>query len=101
MKHFQHHIMIRWPNVDDGDYFRVAGLLVNESTALALFDGHIEVHLVTPTPDPNEFDLRYASNPIFHVGDDYPEIFHDIASLTIAEMAAKYSHSDFSVPALT
>lgn len=66
MKHFQY-IMIRWPNTDDGSYFRVAGLLVNENTALALFDGHIEVHLVIPSPAPNEFDLRYASNPIFRV----------------------------------
>jgi hypothetical protein len=89
-------IMIRWPNEETGGHFRVPGCLVSPNTALAIFDSHLEVHLVEATDDPNEYDLRYASNPMFYVGDDLPAIFYDIRHLTFAEFAGKYTHSDFS-----
>jgi hypothetical protein len=92
-------ILIRWPNDESGGYFRVPGYLVSESTALAIFDEHLEVHLVEATPDPDEYDLRYASNPMFYVGDDLPTIFYDLRTLTMSEFACKYTHSDFYMPA--
>lgn len=88
-------ILIRWPNEDTGDWFKIPGCLVNDRTALAVFDRHVEVHLVAPTDDPNEFDLHYASNPLFFVGDDLPTIFHDLLHLTLLQFASKYTHSDF------
>ncbi|MBL0388159.1 hypothetical protein JJB07_16195 [Tumebacillus sp. ITR2] len=88
-------ILIRWPNEDTGGYFKVPGCLVNPNTALAIFDCHLEVHLVTPTDHPHEFDLHFASNPLFYVGDDLPEIFHDLNQLTLLEFARKYTHSEY------
>src|SRR5690349_606402 len=88
-------ILIRWPNEEDGGYFKVPGYRIGANTALALFDEHIEVHLVDPSPDPYEYELRYASNPMFYIGDDLPTLFHDIHHLTLAEFAGKYTHSDF------
>ncbi|TCP52822.1 hypothetical protein EV586_10765 [Tumebacillus sp. BK434] len=91
-------ILIRWPNEETGGHFRIPGCLVAPNTALALFDGHVEVHLVEATGSPGEYDLRYASNPLFYVGDDLPEIFYDLRHLTLAELAGKYTHSDFYSP---
>ncbi|KEO82518.1 hypothetical protein [Tumebacillus flagellatus] len=91
----EHAILIRWPNEDTGGYFKVPGCLVDANTALAIFDAHLEVHLVTPTDHPHEFDLRFASNPLFYVGDDLPEIFHDLRRLSLLEFAGKYTHSDY------
>ncbi|PWK16149.1 hypothetical protein [Tumebacillus permanentifrigoris] len=88
-------IMIRWPNEDTGEYFKIPGCLVAEYTAIAILDNHLEIHLVTPTTDPHEFDLRFASNPFFYVGDDLPTIFHDISSLSLVDLARKYTHSEF------
>ncbi|HEU4965318.1 MAG TPA: hypothetical protein VFV52_15940 [Bacilli bacterium] len=88
-------ILIRWPNEESGGHFKVPGCLVGPNTALALFDQHLEVHLVVPSPEPHEYDLRYASNPMFYVGDDVPTIFHDLAHLTFADFTCKYTHSDF------
>lgn len=88
-------ILIRWPNEEAGGHFKVPGCLVGPHTALALFDEHLEVHLVVPSPDCGEYDLRYASNALFYVGDDVPAIFHDLTNLTLAEFALKYTHSDF------
>src|SRR5689334_20015623 len=94
-------ILIRWPNEDSGGYFKVPGYLVSANTALAIFDEHIEVHLIDPSNDPSEYELRYASNPMFYVGDDLPAIFHDLHSLTLAQFAKKYTHSDFYLPVQT
>ena len=88
-------IQIRWPNDEKGGWFTVPGLLVSEGVAFAMFDQQLEVHLVKPTSDVNEYDLKYASNPIFHVGDDLTTIFHDLENLTMVQFAAKYQHSDF------
>ena len=91
-------IMIRWPNEESGGHFKVPGCLVAPNTALAVFDDHLEVHLVEPSPEPWEYDLRFASNPMFYLGTDLPEIFHDLGHLTLAEFAGKYTHSDFHLP---
>lgn len=90
-------ILIRWPNEETGGYFKIPGYLVGTNTALALFDQHLEIHLIEPSATLGEYELRYASNPMFYVGDDLPVIFHDIHHLTVAEFANKYSHSDFSL----
>lgn len=91
-------ILIRWPNEESGGYFKVPGYLAGPNTALAIFDEHLEVHLVEPSPDPGEYELRFASNPMFFVGDDLPTIFHDVRHLTFVEFARKYTHSDFYQP---
>ncbi|ARU62198.1 hypothetical protein CBW65_15180 [Tumebacillus avium] len=91
-------ILIRWPNEETGGHFRIPGCLVAPNTALAIFDGHVEVHLVEAAGAPGEYDLRYASNPLFYVGSDLPEIFYDLRHLTLAELAGKYTHSDFYSP---
>ena len=39
-------IQVRWPNEDEGGYFKVPGCLVAEGVALVIFDENIEVHLV-------------------------------------------------------
>ncbi|KEO81430.1 hypothetical protein [Tumebacillus flagellatus] len=88
-------IIIRWPNEDTGGYFKISGCLINENVSLAVFDEHLEVHLVTPTEDPNEFDLNFASNPFFFVGDSFQDIYFDLTHLTVVEFASKYNHSDF------
>jgi hypothetical protein len=93
-----HPIVIRWPNEDTGGFFKISGCLVNDNTALAIFDRHLEVHLVTPTEDPHEFELQFASNPLFYVGDDLPEIFHDLAQMSLLQFATKYTHSDYYQP---
>jgi hypothetical protein len=93
----KHLILIRWPNEETGGFFKIPGYLVGPNTAFALFDEHLEVHLIEPSPEQGEYELRYASNPIFYVGDDLPTIFHDIHFLTLAEFAGKYTHSDFSL----
>ncbi|MFD2170925.1 hypothetical protein [Tumebacillus lipolyticus] len=91
-------ILIRWPDEETGGHFHVPGCLVAANTALAIFDAHVEVHLVTATEDPGEYELRYASNPIFYVGNDLPTIFYDLRHLSFAELAGKYTHSDFHSP---
>ena len=88
-------IQIRWPNEEKGGWYTVPGLLVAEGIALAVFDDQLEVHLVKQTSDVNEYDLQYASNPMFHVGDDLTTILNDLETLTMAEFAAKYTHCDF------
>ncbi|PWK11476.1 hypothetical protein [Tumebacillus permanentifrigoris] len=93
-----HPIVIRWPNEDTGSYFKIPGCLVNDNTALAIFDLHLEVHLVTATDDPNEYDLQFASNPLFYVGDDLPMIFHDLAQMSLYQFASKYTHSEYFQP---
>ena len=50
-------IQVRWPNDDEGGYFKVPGCLVAEGVALVIFDENIEVHLVDATSDDDEFDL--------------------------------------------
>lgn len=91
-------ILIRWPNEETGGHFKVPGYLVSPNTALAVFDEHLEVHLVEPSTDPDEYELCYASNPMFYVGNDLPSIFYDLSHLTLAELACKYKHSDFHLP---
>ncbi|MGB8955082.1 MAG: hypothetical protein WCC10_06895 [Tumebacillaceae bacterium] len=91
-------ILVRWPNEETGGHFKVPGVIVGPNTALVLFDEHLEVHLVEPSSEPHEYELRFASNPIFHAGSDLPTIFHDICHLTLAEFAGKYTHSDFHDP---
>lgn len=93
-------IIIRWPNEETGGYFRVPGCLVGDRTAFAIFDEHLEVHLVEPSHDPHEYELRYASNPLFYVGSDLPTVYHDLICLSFADFAGKYTHSDF-YPAAT
>ena len=88
-------IMIRWPNEEDGGYFKVSGFLVNQNVALAIFDRNLEVHIVEPSPDPNEYELKFASNPMFQVGGDLEQIQRDLSELTVLEFAQKYTHSDF------
>ncbi|PWK05155.1 hypothetical protein [Tumebacillus permanentifrigoris] len=88
-------ITIRWPNEDTGEYFKIPGCMINENSVLALFDHHLEVHLVTPTEDPHEFDLQFASSPMFYVGDNFQDIYFDLMHLTIVEFATKYVHSDY------
>lgn len=39
--------------------------------------------------------LVWASNPMFHVGDDAEEVTKDVVTLTLVEFARKYTHSDF------
>jgi len=90
-------ILIRWPNDESGGYFKVPGVIVGPNKALALFDRHLEIHLVAATNDPNEYDLQYASNPMFHVGENPLDVFYDVHTLTVAEFAGKYGHSDFAV----
>ena len=88
-------IQIRWPNEEKGGWYTVPGLLVAEGIALAVFDDQLEVHLVKQTSDVSQYDLQYASNPMFHVGDDMSTILHDLETLTMVQFAAKYTHSDF------
>jgi hypothetical protein len=93
-------IIIRWPNEEQGGHFKIQGFLVAPRTALAIFDEQVEVHLVEPTSDPGEYELQYASNPMFHVGTDLPTICYDLHHLSFAEFARKYTHSDFHQPPL-
>lgn len=89
------YIVVRWPNDDTGSDFRVPGILVNNNVAVVLLDEHIEIHLVEITANPNEYELRYASNPLFYVGRDWPTIFTNLTMLSLAEFASKYTHSEF------
>ena len=88
-------IIVRWPHEEMEQDFKIPGILVNENVALTLFDEHVEVHLVEQSSTPGEYELRYASNPMFYVGNDLPTIVHDLTSLTFADFASKYTHSDF------
>lgn len=91
-------VQIRWPNEEKGGWFRIPGLIVAENVALVLFDENLEVHLVEPSREPNEYELRFASHPMFYVGNDLETVLHDLQRLTIVEFAAKYTHSDFADP---
>lgn len=91
-------VQIRWPNDENGGWLRIPGLIVAENVALVLFDKNLEVHLVEPTSDLNEYALRFASHPMFHVGNDLETILRDLQHLTMIEFAATYTHSDFVDP---
>lgn len=91
-------ILIRWPNEETGGWFKIPGVVVGLNVALAVFDEHLEIHLVSPSEEPLEYELRYASNPLFHVGQDLATLFYDVHTLTLAEFAGKYTHSDFLDP---
>jgi len=89
------YVLVRWPNDETGGYFKLPGLLIGPETALTISDCHIEVHLVTASSTPHEYNLHHASHPLFYVGNDHATIFHDLRTLPIAEFASKYVQSEF------
>jgi hypothetical protein len=87
-------IFTRLPD-DEGGYLKFPALMVSEGMALAIFDEHLEKHLVEATDDPCEYDLVQQSNPIFYVGNDVETVMSDISKLTVVEFTRKYEHGDF------
>jgi hypothetical protein len=87
-------IFTRLPD-DEGGYLKFPALMVSDGLAMAIFDEHLEVHLVEATDDPNEYDLVRQSNPMFYVGDDVETLMSDITKLTVIEFTWKYEHGDF------
>jgi hypothetical protein len=87
-------IYTRLPD-DEGGYLKFPALMVGDGMALAIFDEHLEVHLVKATDDPSEFDLIQQSNQMFYVGNDVETVMSDISKLTVVEFTRKYEHGDF------
>lgn len=83
-------IYTRLPNEDDGGYLKFPARLISKNVAFAIFDEKLEVHVVKPTTIPDEYDLIFASAPVFYVGSDATSVFEEIRMMPLVELARKY-----------